>query len=394
MGYHERGTIFQYDEAFIAGGFNLSPLVLDWDAEPKFFQDPALSSLPGIIADCLPDTFGTRIMERYFRRNNLPQPRQFEKLAYVGNQGIGALSFRPVIPHARLGQEVQLAKLSEEIHLLDPDDSLRVDELLRETTSVGGAQPKALLSRDPRTGKYYSGHEDRPGLEHLLIKFQRDPEMSDESTVEHAFAELAKACGIDAVRSLVIEDEGTQGRLKHYAAYRYDILPDGSRVHYASFNGLMEGHYFEALNPDYEHLIRAAKILCSDYSASVEMFRRAAFNVVVNNQDDHQKNHGFLFDGRDWKPSPAFDLTYSLASEASPRAMPLAGASSRVSSEDLRRLAEKGGLQTRDAREACEQIAEGMKAWPTLAEAAGVSGPRMSEIQEVIAANLRRVVSS
>lgn len=43
-----------------------------------------------------------------------------------------------------------------------------------------------------------------------------------------------------------------------------------------------------------------------------EVFRRAVFNLVGRNQDDHTKNFGFLMDrsGR-WQLAPAFDLTYA-----------------------------------------------------------------------------------
>lgn len=40
-----------------------------------------------------------------------------------------------------------------------------------------------------------------------------------------------------------------------------------------------------------------------------ELFRRMAFNVLISNVDDHLRNHGFLWVGRDgWVLSPAYDL--------------------------------------------------------------------------------------
>lgn len=39
------------------------------------------------------------------------------------------------------------------------------------------------------------------------------------------------------------------------------------------------------------------------------LYRRLAFNVLVSNVDDHLRNHGFLWGGREgWRSSPAFDL--------------------------------------------------------------------------------------
>jgi serine/threonine-protein kinase HipA len=39
-----------------------------------------------------------------------------------------------------------------------------------------------------------------------------------------------------------------------------------------------------------------------------ELFRRMVFNILVTNDDDHLRNHGFLFDGRGWRLSPLYDV--------------------------------------------------------------------------------------
>ena len=40
-----------------------------------------------------------------------------------------------------------------------------------------------------------------------------------------------------------------------------------------------------------------------------ELWRRIIFTVLVSNTDDHLKNHGFIYVGRDrWRLSPAFDI--------------------------------------------------------------------------------------
>ena len=32
------------------------------------------------------------------------------------------------------------------------------------------------------------------------------------------------------------------------------------------------------------------------------------FNILCNNTDDHLRNHGFLWDGKGWRLSPAYDI--------------------------------------------------------------------------------------
>lgn len=39
-----------------------------------------------------------------------------------------------------------------------------------------------------------------------------------------------------------------------------------------------------------------------------ELFRRMVFNILVTNDDDHLRNHGFLFDGTGWRLSPLYDV--------------------------------------------------------------------------------------
>jgi len=42
---------------------------------------------------------------------------------------------------------------------------------------------------------------------------------------------------------------------------------------------------------------------------SAELFRRMVFNILVSNVDDHLRNHGFLWVGKNgWVLSPAYDL--------------------------------------------------------------------------------------
>ena len=43
-----------------------------------------------------------------------------------------------------------------------------------------------------------------------------------------------------------------------------------------------------------------------------ELWRRIVFTILVSNNDDHLKNHGFIYAGSDrWRLSPAFDINPS-----------------------------------------------------------------------------------
>jgi serine/threonine-protein kinase HipA len=42
---------------------------------------------------------------------------------------------------------------------------------------------------------------------------------------------------------------------------------------------------------------------------AAELFRRMCFNALISNTDDHPRNHAIIAWDRDWKLSPAYDLT-------------------------------------------------------------------------------------
>ncbi len=96
--------------------------------------------------------------------------------------------------------------------------------------------------------------------------------------------------------------------------------------------------------------IDLTRSLTRDQRCVEEMFRRAVFNVVAPDDDDHGRNHAFLMDddGR-WRPAPAYDLalaTYPLASGF--RAGRVNGKAADITRRDLIRLAgdhEIGNIQ-------------------------------------------------
>jgi serine/threonine-protein kinase HipA len=44
-----------------------------------------------------------------------------------------------------------------------------------------------------------------------------------------------------------------------------------------------------------------------------ELFKRMVLNGMVNNTDDHARNHACLFEGQNIRLSPAYDITPTLA---------------------------------------------------------------------------------
>jgi len=69
-----RGTIyFVYDETWIKRGHNLSPLSLPFTAI-AFNGGKGIDGLPGLIADCLPDSWGRKVARKEFAKNKWGEP--------------------------------------------------------------------------------------------------------------------------------------------------------------------------------------------------------------------------------------------------------------------------------------------------------------------------------
>ena len=91
---------------------------------------------------------------------------------------------------------------------------------------------------------------------------------------------------------------------------RFDRV-GGRRVHYVSartFLGFMgnESAYYTDLADAMRGNCGSGADLCNELR---ELLRRIMFSILVSNDDDHLKNHGFLYAGDGaWRLSPAFDI--------------------------------------------------------------------------------------
>lgn len=136
----------------------------------------------------------------------------------------------------------------------------------------------------------------------------------------------------------------------HLVLQRFDRTREGA-LHLHSFRGLAHASAGCRMH-DYEFLHRAVLRLTGDASEPAECFGRMAFNVLTCNQDDHSKQHAFLFDGTAWKLAPAFDLTFS-PNPALGHAMTVSGNPS-PSHKDLLTFARKMDVQ--NGRDILERI--------------------------------------
>ncbi len=108
-----------------------------------------------------------------------------------------------------------------------------------------------------------------------------------------------------------------------------------------------------------------------------QQFRRAVFNVVARNQDDHVKNIAFLMDrSGQWSLSPAFDVAYSYnpsGAWTSKHQMSINGKRDDFELSDLVAMASVGGIKKRKATEIVAEVESAVSDWQSHASTAGVS---------------------
>jgi serine/threonine-protein kinase HipA len=259
----------------------------------------------GSIGDSAPDTWGRRLMQRAERRRAEHEGRQVRTLMeadyLLGVSDIsrlGALRFRePPDEQFQSPTTVGVPGLIELGRLLQITERILRDEETDEDlqmifapgSSLGGARPKASVID-----------------QHGRLAIAKFPKETDEYSMEvwEAVAlGLAARAGIRTPQHELFRVAGKPILLSH----RFDRT-DGTRIPFLSALSMMglkdgvHGSYPELVDVLTQHGARAA-------ADAREIYRRMVFNVLISNVDDHLRNHGFLWAGREgWTFSPAYDL--------------------------------------------------------------------------------------
>ena len=245
----------------------------------------------------------------------------------------GALGFglgkEPPAPRRQFNQTLDLAELqaiADAIHRNEevPDGAKagQVAELLRIGTSMGGARPKAVV-------------EDRDGL--WIAKFNCHDDRWNNARVEHSMLVLGRQCGLTTAESRVVDVAGRDVLL----VKRFDReKAEGSylRARMVSALTLLRAEDSHRSRDRWSYVLLAEELrrVCAEPDRQAqELFRRMCFNALISNTDDHPRNHAVIAKDRDWKLSPAYDLTPSTPISLERRDLALAcGDQGRLSSAE------------------------------------------------------------
>lgn len=372
--------LFEYDDAWLndSDRFSLEPaLAMTRGA----FAPPSGLTVFGSIGDSAPDTWGRRLMQRAERRAAEREGRAIHTLAesdYLlgvsDTTRLGALRFR------RVGEEsfqapdragvpalIQLGKLLQitERILRDEETDEDLQLIFAPGSSIGGARPKASVI-------------DQHGYL-SIAKFPKETDDYSVETWEEIALRLAEQAGIATPKHQLIEVAGKAVLLSR----RFD-RQDGTRIPFLSAMAMVsakdgeQGSYPEIVDSLVQHGAQAK----TDARA---LYRRVVFNVLISNVDDHLRNHGFLWLGKNgWSLSPAYDLN-PMPSDIKARVLTTnISLDEAICSLDLlESAAEYFSLSLAQARVIIKEVALVTSRWRNIAKEVGA---RSAEIQRMASA--------
>ena len=280
---------FEYSGAFLSDGFSISPFELPLQKGVFVAKRNPFEGGFGVFDDSLPDGWGLLVLDRYLQSigQKPSELNLLDRLALVGKSGRGALEFVPDKSVSQPSQVAGIRFLAREVAaLLDDKDysGENIKELYQRGGSPGGARPKVFIKADG---------------EEWLVKFPAKNDPESIGSTEYQYALLARKCGIEMLDVRLFDG-------KYFGVKRFDRNAD-EKLHVVSMAGLLRADY-RTPSIDYWHVFQVSMALSQDVNELWRVYELMCFNYLIGNKDDHAKNFAFVYDGRAWRLSPAYDL--------------------------------------------------------------------------------------
>jgi len=287
-----QGVSLRYADPWLRRGFSLSedlPLI----GEEFLPEEKGVAA--GAVDDARPDRWGERVIRHIDKPARLSL---LEYLYFAGDDRFGALGVstsadeylpRRLGPLPTLGDADQIQELIRKVLDNEPVPAEQ-KRLISPGVTMGGARPKALLDI---------------ASEQWVIKFA-DGDPTDVPLIEHATMTLAQTAAIRVAPTMPV-------RLTHghaVAVKRFD-RNRGQRLHSLSARVALRAAAERFGYPELAQLLRRRGVTEGDAYVSHmrELFRRMVFNILIDNTDDHEKNHALLVtDAQQYALSPAYDV--------------------------------------------------------------------------------------
>ncbi len=405
LAQNRQGAFFQYNESYISRFGNLSPFTLQGDVRLQQAPKVPHQGVHGVFSDSLPDGWGLLLQDRVFRQQGISpaQVTAMDRLAFVGQQGMGALSFTPVsefsldrrsdIDLATLGLEAQ-ALFDQSLPDDLDDNTQQILATLAAVGSSGGARPKAQIYMPAGDNATQCRTYAQPGDEAWLVKFTSENLAlgHEEGLCEAVYLQMAEQAKCQPPSWQLIPAPTSSGAKAWLAIKRFDYLPaldKAGRLHMHSACGLLDAD-FRSPSLDYSDLIKASRQLCKSPAVGQLQFRRAIFNLFAANQDDHSKNWGFL-QGNDgsWQLAPFYDVTFS-PHPFNEHATAFAGYGKAPPLKVMQKLAASAGFAAwKDAQQCIQEVVDVISQFASLAEQQVLSKTTVLAIEKTLAERKR-----
>lgn len=301
-----KGVSLRYGRQWLDSGFALSEDLPLSDIEylPPGRLEAAMQRAVGAVDDARPDRWGEKVIRFVDKPKRLSL---MEYLYYAGADRFGALGVstsadaylpRPGGPLPRLQDAQLLSEATAKIEAAEALTEMEAKIIAGGGSALGGAKPKALI--------------DINGEPWVIKFFNNEP--VDTPLIEHATMTLAKRAGITVAETQVVSLAGV-----HAVAIKRFDRDRGRRIHSISAGTAIraataQGQEPEMGYPELARILRRAGVAQDDANLhdARELFRRMVFNILVDNTDDHEKNHSLLVvnphaNGR-LRLAPAYDV--------------------------------------------------------------------------------------
>jgi serine/threonine-protein kinase HipA len=287
-----QGVSLRYFAHWLQHGFELSE---DLPLIEQEFLPLERNTAAGAVDDARPDRWGERVIRFIDKPARLSL---LEYLYFAGDDRFGALGVssspdrylpRRLGPLPTLQEADQIHELVRKVQDNEPIPS-ELQRLVSPGATMGGARPKALLTM---------------GGEQWVIKFS-DGEAADTPLIEHATMTLARQAQIRSAPTMAV-----RLTVGHAVAIRRFDRVGADRRHCLSAAVALRAAAEPFGYPELAQLLRRKGVAQGNkYIDDMhELFRRMVFNILMDNTDDHEKNHALMMTERQqYELAPAFDV--------------------------------------------------------------------------------------
>jgi serine/threonine-protein kinase HipA len=378
-----REIVFEFSPEFPAGILNISPLKLRTNEGHSVISGPSepFEGLHGVFSDSLPDGWGRLLVDRKVKELGVmpAQLTSLDRLAWVGANGMGALTYQPerLLVKEGADERIDLDELAAASRqTLEDVPEAVFEHLLMAGGSPQGARPKALIGLSANKSIAVYGTEQLPDdYQHWLVKFVAPKDHPEAGLVEKVYANMSKDAGINVSESVLLPSGASPG---YFATKRFDRI-NGRRLHMHTAAGMLHAD-FRLPSAGYVELLKLVGFITRDHAFVEQMFLRMVFNIIAHNRDDHIKNHAFLMnDMGHWSLSPAYDVTFS-GGPGGEHTLDVAGEGKNPTVRHILKVAASVGLSSSFAKEAFGIVRDVIARWPEYASEIGVSSKEIQRI--------------